>query len=189
MLRAPLRVEGAPRAAPAPREEPTQVCLILWASMLAVWETVRQSRKRLQLFELTFLIVCWLFVCCRHVQQPWHAEPITANLRKPPADAEHAVCSVHAQHDAVTGPKPRVGIPGKERRRIHMHAKRFVRHYNRKGTKSKPNLMQKHVFISLVCDYVWNPRFIRGIGTFKRVQMLILIFNCLIPPRISICAK
>ena len=50
----------------------------------------------------------------RHVQQPWHAESTAADLRKPSADAEHAFCSLHAQYDAVTGSKSRVGLPGKE---------------------------------------------------------------------------
>lgn len=59
MLRAPLRVEGPPQGAPAPRGEPPQVCPILWASMLAVWETVNP------IFILglcTFSIVCSSFV-------------------------------------------------------------------------------------------------------------------------------
>lgn len=48
----------------------------------------------------------------RDVQQPGHAESTAADLRKPSADAEHAVCSLHAQYDAVTGSKSRVGLPG-----------------------------------------------------------------------------
>lgn len=49
---------------------------------------------------------------CRDVQQPGHAEPAAADLREPSADAEHAVCSLHAQYDAVIGSKPGVGLPG-----------------------------------------------------------------------------
>ena len=43
----------------------------------------------------------FLSLCTRDVQQSRHAEPNAADLGEPPADAEHAVCSVHAQHDAV----------------------------------------------------------------------------------------
>lgn len=51
-------------------------------------------------------------MCCRNVQQPRDAEPNAADLREPTADAEHAVCAVHAQHDAVAVPEPRVGLAG-----------------------------------------------------------------------------
>lgn len=52
------------------------------------------------------------FISFRDVQQPGNAELTAADLGKPSADAEHAICSLHAQYDAVTGSKPRVGLPG-----------------------------------------------------------------------------
>lgn len=58
---------------------------------------------------------------CRDVQQPGNAELNAADLRKPSADAEHAVCSLHAQYDAVTGSKPRVGLPGMKQKHVRTH--------------------------------------------------------------------
>lgn len=62
----------------------------------------------------TYIYIYTLFLSVRRrdVQQPGHAESTTADLRKPSADAEHVVCSLHAQYDAVTGSKSRVGFPG-----------------------------------------------------------------------------
>ena len=48
----------------------------------------------------------------RHVQQSWYAEPDAADLREPSADAEHALCSIHAQYDAVFGTEPRRCLAG-----------------------------------------------------------------------------
>lgn len=62
----------------------------------------------------------------RNVQQPWNAEPNAADLREPSADAEHAVCSLHAQYDAVTGSEPRIGLPGMRPEDTHTYLHVFI---------------------------------------------------------------
>lgn len=75
---------------------------------------------------LTKLVCVFVCVCCRNVQQPWDAEPNAADLREPAADAEHAVCAVHAQHDAVAVSEPRVGLPGTQRKDSHAYSHTLV---------------------------------------------------------------
>lgn len=55
----------------------------------------------------------------RDVQQPGYAESTAADLGKPSADAEHAVGSIYAQYDAVTGSKSRVGLPGMKQKHVY----------------------------------------------------------------------
>lgn len=67
-------------------------------------------------------------LCCRDVQQPGHAESTAADLGKPSVDAEHAVRSLHAQYDAVTGSKPRVGLPGMKQKDVCTHTHHTKKH-------------------------------------------------------------
>lgn len=66
-------------------------------------------------------ILFFIPVRCRDVQQPGNAELTATDLGKPSADAEHAICSLHAQYDAVTGSKPRVGLPGMKQKNVHTY--------------------------------------------------------------------
>lgn len=64
------------------------------------------------LFKHVQKYASFISVHCRDVQQSGNAELTAADLGKPSANAEHAICSLHAQYDAVAGSEPRVGLPG-----------------------------------------------------------------------------
>lgn len=56
--------------------------------------------------EKVTLTVMDSYYFSRHIQQPGYAEPDAADLGESSADAEHALRSLHAQHDAVSGAEP-----------------------------------------------------------------------------------